>query len=183
MMRWPWNKTENDLDREVRHHLETLADAFERQGMSRPDAVRQARIEFGGVERVKDECRDERSWNWLANIFEDARFGWRMMRKTPTITLAAILSLALGIGATTAILTLADGLLWRTVGAPAPRQLVELMWESKVPADGLVQGPGVAALKTARSRSGISSVKPVIRRCAASWPGRRKSRRTSTAPS
>ena len=139
MIRWPWNQSESDLDLEVRHHLETLADAFERQGMSREDAMRQARTEFGGVERVKDECRDESSWNWLINVGQDVRFGWRMMRKTPTITLAAILSLALGIGATTAILTLADGLLWRTIGAPAPRQLVELMWDAKKRPDALVQ--------------------------------------------
>src|SRR5579864_7676784 len=139
-MRWPWTKQESELDREVRHHLETLADSFEKQGMSRADAMRQARIEFGGVERVKDECRDESIWSGLMNTLQDVRFGWRMMRKSRAITLAAVVSLALGIGATTAILSLADALLWRTIGAPAPQQLVEILWESKDHPQGLVRG-------------------------------------------
>ena len=138
-MRWPFFKNA-DLDREMQHHLETLADLYERQGMTRDEAMHQARVEFGGVERVKDECRDESAWSWLMNIGQDVRFGWRMMRKTPGITLAAVVSLALGIGATTAILTLGFGLLWRPIGVPAPRQLVELMWESKTNPDGLMRG-------------------------------------------
>jgi putative ABC transport system permease protein len=120
-MRWPWTKAETDLDRELRHHLETLADSYQKQGMSRAEAIQKARIDFGGVERVKDECRDESVWNWLTNGLQDIRFGWRMMRKTPSITLAAVLSLALGIGATTAILSLADALLWRSIRSPRSR--------------------------------------------------------------
>src|SRR5438445_9679524 len=112
-MRWPWTKQESDLDREVWHHLESLADSFQKQDMSRAEAMRQARIEFGGVERVKDECRDESVWHLPLNTVQDIRFGWRMMKKTPSITLAAVVSLALGIGATTAILSLAGAPLWR----------------------------------------------------------------------
>ena len=94
-MQWPWNRAESDLDREVQHHLETLADAYERQGLSRQEALRQARAEFGGVDRAKEECRDIRWWSWLAHLRQDLNFGWRMMRKTPAITLAAVASLAL----------------------------------------------------------------------------------------
>jgi len=146
-MRWPWTKAETDLDREVRHHLDALADSYQKQGMSRAEAMRHARIDFGGVERFKDECRDESVWSWLANSLQDVRFGWRMMRKTPAITLAAVLSLALGIGATTAILSLADALLWKTIGAPAPEQLVEVLWESKARADGLMRGSSGSMFK------------------------------------
>ena len=137
-MQWPWKRTEADLDREVAYHLETLADAYERQGLSRKEAMRQARKEFGAVEKVKDECRDESRWNWLAQAAQDIRFGWRMMRKTPATTIAAVLSLALGIGATTAILSLADAVLWRSLGVPAPEQLSEALWQAPKRPEGLM---------------------------------------------
>jgi predicted permease len=139
-MQWPWKKSETDLDREVHFHLETLADAYERDGMSRKEALRRARADFGGVEKIKDECRDESRWNWLIQLKMDLAFGWRMMRKTPATTAAAVLSLALGIGATTAILTLADAVLWRTIGVPAPEQMTEVFWASKASTEGLYGG-------------------------------------------
>ncbi|MFN0104411.1 MAG: ADOP family duplicated permease [Bryobacteraceae bacterium] len=139
-MRWPWRKAESELDLEVRYHLETLADSFEKQGMTRAAAMRRARREFGGVEKIKDECRDESRWSWLMAIGQDLRFGWRMMRRTPAITAAAVVTLALGIGATTAIMTLADALLWRNLAVAAPDQLTEILWTSKARPDGLMQG-------------------------------------------
>jgi predicted permease len=141
-MRWPWQKADGELELEVRYHLETLADAFQKQGMTRAAAMRRARAraEFGGVEQIKDECRDESRWNWLLQIGQDLRFGWRMMRKTPAITAAAVTTLALGIGATTALLTLADALLWRNLAVPAPEQLSEILWTSKTRPEGLMRG-------------------------------------------
>jgi predicted permease len=130
-MRWPWSKREADLEREVRYHLESLADVFEREGMSRAEAMLRARREFGGVERFKEQCRDERHWRPLAELGQDVDFGFRMLRKAPAVTVAAVLSLALGIGATTAILSLMDAVLWRTLGVPHPEQLTEILWESK----------------------------------------------------
>ncbi|HEU0122574.1 MAG TPA: ADOP family duplicated permease [Bryobacteraceae bacterium] len=130
-MRWPWQKEESDLEREIRYHLETLADGFEKQGMSRAEALKQARKEFGGVEGVREQCRDESRWSWLVHVGQDLRFGWRMMLKTPSVTLAAVGTLALGIGATTAILSLADAVLWRTLAVPAPEQLSEILWTAK----------------------------------------------------
>ncbi len=139
-MKLPWQKAESELDLEVRYHLEALADGFEKQGMTRAAAMKKARAEFGGVEKIKDECRDESRWNWLMEIGQDVRFGLRMMRKSPAITAPAVVTLALGIGATTAILTLADALLWRSLAVPAPEQLTEILWTSKSRAEGLV-GP------------------------------------------
>ncbi len=132
-----WKKSETDLDRELSYHLETLADTYEAQGLSRKEAMRKARADFGGVEKIKDECRDESRWNWFLQASQDIGFGLRMMRKTPTTTTAAVVSLALGIGATTAILTLADALLWRTIGVPQPEQLTELLWTSRDRPEGL----------------------------------------------
>lgn len=139
-MRVPWRREESELDRELRYHLETMADGFERDGMTRAAAMRRARREFGGVESIKDACRDEHRWSWLAQIGQDLEFGWRMMRKTPSVSIAAVLTLALGIGATTAILTLADTLLWRTLPVPAPEQLSEILWFSKDRPEGLNSG-------------------------------------------
>jgi hypothetical protein len=130
-MRWPWKREDNELDLELRYHLETMADGFEAEGMTRAEAMRRARREFGGVERVKDECRDESRWRWVLEVGQDLRFGWRMMKKTPAISMAAVATLALGIGATTAILTLADTLLWRSLPVASPEQLSEILWFAK----------------------------------------------------
>ncbi|MBK5295036.1 MAG: hypothetical protein JJE04_25590 [Acidobacteriia bacterium] len=65
-MQWPWRKVDTDLERE---------------GLTRSAAMRRARAEFGGVDRTKEECRDESRWNWLARCAQDIRFGWRMTRK------------------------------------------------------------------------------------------------------
>lgn len=134
-MDWPWKKAETDLDREVRFHLESLADSFERQGMTRTEALRRARAEFGGVEQVKERCRDESRWQPLSQLRQDLTFGLRMLRKSPGVTGAAILSLALSIGATTAILSLIDAVLWRQLGVPNPQQLSEVLWQSAGPAN------------------------------------------------
>lgn len=130
-MRAPWTKADNDLDREVRYHLESLARVYESEGMSRAKAMQRARREFGGVASIKEECRDIRWWRPLAELARDIRFGWRMMWGAPAITGAALLSLALGIGATTAILSLADVMLWRNLGVPEPQQLSEVFWAAK----------------------------------------------------
>lgn len=129
-MQWPWRKANTDLDREVQYHLETLADAYERQGMNRKEAMRRARLDFGGVDQVKEACRQESRWNWLTHFAQDVRFGWRMMRKSPAISISAVLSLALGIGATTAILSLADAVLWRKLPVPEPEYLSEVLWQA-----------------------------------------------------
>jgi len=125
-----WSRKESDLEREMRYHLEAIADGLERQGMSKEDAMREARREFGGVEQFKEQCRDERRWQPLAQLGQDLTFGWRMLRKTPAVTAAAVLTLALGIGATTAIVSLMDAVLWRTVGVPQAEQLTEVLWQS-----------------------------------------------------
>jgi predicted permease len=130
-MRFSWNKKESDLEREVRFHLESIADSLVRQGLSRDEAMLQARREFGGVEQFKEQCRDERRWRLLSQLGRDLAYGLRMMRKTPAVTAAAVLSLALGIGGATAILSLVDAVLWRSLGVPHPEQLTEILWQSK----------------------------------------------------
>ncbi len=127
-MDFPWKRKESELAREIAHHVHELTAEYERQGHSHEDARRLAKREFGGYEQTKERCRDERSWAWVAGLRQDIVFGWRMMRRTPVVTAAAILSLALAIGANTAILSLMDVVLWRDLPVPNPQQLTNVNW-------------------------------------------------------
>ncbi|MGI9074444.1 MAG: ADOP family duplicated permease [Bryobacteraceae bacterium] len=128
-MHFPWNWRETDLDRELAHHLQELTAEYERQGHSHQEALRMAKRDFGGSEQVKERCRDERRWAWMTGAWQDVVFGARMMRRTPVITLAAVLSLALGIGANTAIVSLMDVVLWRDLPVPNPKELTLVHWQ------------------------------------------------------
>jgi predicted permease len=124
-----WKRAETDLEREIAHHIYHLAAEFERRGLSRAEALRMARREFGGAEQVKERCRDERRFAWFTGLRQDLVFGLRMMRGAPAITAAAVLSLALGIGANAAIASLMDVVLWRSLPVPSPKQLRLVHWE------------------------------------------------------
>ncbi len=128
-MRLPWNKMRKELDGEIAHHLYHLAQDYERQGYSPAEARQMAKRSFGGAEQVKEICSDESGWAWLAGITQDLTFGWRMMRRTPAITIAVVLSLALGIGATTAMVSLMDVVLWRQLPLPKAQQLKLIYWQ------------------------------------------------------
>jgi putative ABC transport system permease protein len=105
------HRMESELDQEVKAHLQMLTDENIRAGMPPHKAQRAARIELGGVEQLKEQVREERLGNWLNSVFSDCRFALRQLRKSPSFTAVAILTLALGIGATTAIFSFADLLL------------------------------------------------------------------------
>jgi predicted permease len=102
-----------DLDHEVHSHLEMLTEENIRSGMSQEEAQRAARIELGGIEQVKEQVREQQLGNWLHSVMSDCRYGLRQLRKNPGATAIMVLTLALAIGATTAIFSVVYGVLLR----------------------------------------------------------------------
>ncbi|MGB6431867.1 MAG: ABC transporter permease [Candidatus Acidiferrales bacterium] len=117
-------EVDRELDAEVRAHAEMLADEKVQQGMSAQQAQRAARLEMGGIEQVKEEVRSARPGVWLETLWQDVRFSARMLRKNPAFTAVAVLTLALGIGANTAIFSLVDVVLFRPLPIAKPSEVV-----------------------------------------------------------
>src|SRR5438270_10463903 len=113
------SRIESEMDDELRFHLEAYAEDLMRTGLLREEAIRRARIEFGGLDRVKEECREAQGLLFLDTLWQDLRFGLRMMRKNAGFTATAVFALGLRIGAGTTAFTAYDA------GALRPRPVKE----------------------------------------------------------
>jgi putative ABC transport system permease protein len=115
---------EQELDEELSFHLEQQAEKYRRSGMAPAEVRRRIRMEFGGAEQIREECRDARGTRWLEDCGQDLRYAGRTLRKNPLFAAAAIITLGLGIGASTAIFCVTDGVMLKPLPYRDPDRLV-----------------------------------------------------------
>jgi predicted permease len=115
-----------DMDEELRSHIQHRADDLQRPGISRAEAVRRARIEFGGQERIAEECHEALGGNFIETAIQDVRLSIRVLRKSPGFTAAAVLTLALAIGANAVVFSIMNGFILRPLNVPHAENLYGL---------------------------------------------------------
>lgn len=130
-------REERELDEEMRFHMDMEARCLVEEGVAPGEARRRAAVAFGGVDRYREQVRDARGVGWLDDLGRDVGFALRTLRRSPAFTLFGLLVLALGIGATTAVFSVVQGVLLRPLPYPAPQQLVRV-WQA-IPARGALR--------------------------------------------
>jgi predicted permease len=121
------SRMESEMDAELRFHVEAYAEDLTRGGVPRQEAMRRARLEFGGVERAKEECREARGVNLVEDLLHDLRYGVRTLRKNPGFAAVAVLSLAVGVCANTTIFSAINALLIRRLPYANSDRLVAIL--------------------------------------------------------
>src|SRR5262249_23836304 len=125
------SEMERELNEELRYHIERQTEQNIRQGMNPEEARTAARKAFGGVEQAKERSRDARGVRWIEDLWQGLRYGARMLVKNPGFTLVAALTLALGIGANSAIFSVVNGVLFKSLPYPDDDRLVVVTEETR----------------------------------------------------
>ena len=123
---WLWRKRERELEKEIQHHLQLAATERKERGASASDAEAGARREFGNIGLVKELARDAWGWRWLEDLYEDLRYGLRVLRQNPAFTIAGVLAIALGVGINVGIFSVLNGAALRLLPIPHPEQIVSV---------------------------------------------------------
>src|SRR5690348_621908 len=118
------SRIEGDMEEELRAHIQRRAEDLIHSGVPRPEAERRARVEFGGYQKFKEECREATGTHVIETLMQDVRFAFRILRKSPGFTVVAVLTLALGIGANTAIFSVLEAQIWRPLPFPESSRLL-----------------------------------------------------------
>ena len=152
-------RQERELEKELRYHVERRVEELVAEGVNPQEAARRVRIEFGAADEIKEACRDARGTRWVEDFVRDCRYGLRMLRRSPVFTSVAILSLALGIGACTAIFSLMDRVMFRMLPVRQPERLVQIARFHPPYGRGAMSYPIVLALN-----KGLSSFESLLAR-------------------
>src|SRR5262245_55194020 len=142
------SEVERELDDELQFHVQHAIEKLVAAGVPREEAVRRTRLEFGGVEQVKEDCRDARGISLPETILQDLRYGLRTMRRTPVFSVTAILTIALSTAGLATVFTLGDTLLFRSMPVEHPEQIVTVSSTRGGPTlEGLVSHPDYLAFR------------------------------------
>ena len=160
------NDSDGQLQSEIENHIDLLTQKYIRTGLPATEARQTARREFGGVEQAREAYRDLRGLPMLDVLWQDLRFTWRSLAKRPAFTLTILLTLAVSIGAATAVFSAVDRILFRSLPYPEANQLVSYGFAAPIEPVEFMLGTDYVEWRAAQTPfAGVTSMQPGIASC------------------